>query len=46
MKNHAQVQWSVLPDNVEVLYLDLEIHFGIPNKFGRYVAIVGICIGR
>ena len=46
MKNHAQVQWSVLPDNVEVLYLDLEIRFDTRQEYGQSVAVIGSCIDR
>ena len=42
MKNQEQVQWSVLPGNVEVLRLDLEIHFGIPQEYGKSIVVVGI----
>ena len=45
MKNHEQVQWSVLPGNVEVLCLDLEMRSGIPQGCGQSV-VVGSCIVR
>ena len=46
MKNQEQVQWSVLPDNAEVLHSDLKIRSGIPQECGRSVVVVGSCVGQ
>ena len=43
MKNQEQVQWSVLPDNAEVLRLVLEIRSGILQECGRFVVVVERC---
>ena len=43
MKNQEQFQWSVLPENAEVLHSSLEIRSSIPQECGQSVAIVGIC---
>ena len=45
MKNQEQVQRNVLPENVEVVYLDIEIHYDIPQECGRSISIVGRCVG-
>ena len=46
MKNQEQVQWSVLPRNVEVLCLVPEIHSDIHQEYGRSIVVVGICVGE
>ena len=46
MNNQEQFQWSVLPGNVEVLCLDLEIHSGILQECCQSVIVVGSCAGR
>ena len=46
MKNQEQVQWTVLPDNAEVLRLTLEIRSGIPQECDRSIVVVGSCVGR
>ena len=46
MKNQEQIQWSVLPDNVEVLHSNLEIRSGIPQECGRSVIVVKSCADR
>ena len=45
MTNHEQVQWSVLPGNVEVLLVDLEIRSGIHQEYCQSVVVVESCTG-
>ena len=45
MKKWEEVQWSVLPDNVEVLHSYLKIHSGIPKEHGHSVVVVKSCTG-
>ena len=40
MKNQEQVQWSVLPEGVEVLRLVLEICSSIIQECCQYVVVV------
>ena len=46
MKNQEQFQWSVLPENVEVLHQVLEIRSSIPQEYGRSILVVGSCVHR
>ena len=46
MKNHEQVQSSLLPGNVEVLRLALEIHYGIHQEYCRSDDAAGSFTGQ
>ena len=46
MKNQEQVQWSVLPRNLEVPHMDLEICSGIHQECCQSDAIIEGWNGR